>query len=107
MKHVYIWSVGIPLLVIVGLVGRYGTMHPCGILSHTLRMQLIRATLARKEGGTKEELNARLATQEALPMIDFFIRAKSPWTCTKGLYRVWVLGEEVYPLPHDNKDVIP
>ena len=56
-------SVSLPLLVVVGLLGRYGTMHPCSILSHTLRMQLTRATRAMPETGTKEELDAKHATQ--------------------------------------------
>lgn len=77
--------VGIPLLAIVGLLGRYRTVHLCGILSYTLRMQLIRSTLAMPETGTKEELDAKRATPQALLMIERFIQSKSSWTYTKGL----------------------
>ena len=100
-------SVSLALLIVVGLLGRYGTVHPCGILSYMLRMQLIRATLAPPETGKKEELDAKRATQQVLPMIDRFIKTKSSWTCTKGLYRVWVLGEEVYPLPRTTVETSP
>ena len=107
MRRVLFLSVSLPLVVVVGVLGRYGTVSPCGILSHTLKMQLIRATLAQPETGTKEELDAKLATHLALPMIDRVIKAKSPWTCIKGLYRVWVRGEEVYPLPQDPAETSP
>ncbi len=69
MRRVLFLSVSLPLVVVVGVLGRYGTVSPCGILSHTLKMQLIRATLAQPETGTKEELDAKLATHLALPMI--------------------------------------
>ena len=107
MSRVLFLSVSLPLVVVVWLLGRYGTVHPCGILSHTLRMQLLRATLAMPETGTKEELDAKLATHLALPMIDRFIRGKSSLTCTKGLYRVWGIGEDVYSVPHDPAETSP
>lgn len=68
MKLALLLSVSLPLLISMGLLGRYGTVHPCGILSHTLKAQLLRATLALPETATKEELDAKRATQHALPM---------------------------------------
>lgn len=90
MRLVLFLSVDMSLVVIVELLGRYGTVHPCGLLSHTLRMQLICAPLTMPESGVKEERDAKLTTQQALPMIARFIKAKSSWTCTKDISRVCV-----------------
>lgn len=91
-------AVGLVLaLAVAALLGRFGTLRPCGMLKQELHAQLLRTALTSSTTGNQwEMLGAGLGTALGGKMIESVTEGLTPIQCTQALVRVLGSGEDVF-----------
>lgn len=81
----------------VGLLFRYGTLAPCGMLKKDLRAEVVSGLFENAPSGESpwEMMGQGLGLLMLGPMIDNYLASLGPWDCSKALYKLHVQGEEV------------
>jgi len=99
MKTAAKYFLAILAIPVVGLLFRYGTLAPCGILKKDLRAEVISGLFENAPTGDNpwEMMGQGLGLLMLGPMIDNFLSTLGPWDCSRALYRLHVQGEEVLP----------
>jgi hypothetical protein len=84
---------------IVGLLFRYETLSPCGMLKTDLRAKAVNDLfeLAPASDTHWEMMGQGLGLRMLGPMIDNLVSTLGPWECTKAIYRLKVEGKDVLP----------
>lgn len=99
MKTVAKFALLILAIPLVGLLFRYGTLAPCGMLKKDMRAEAVSALFENAPASDNpfEMMGQGLGILMLGPMIDNFLASQGPWDCSKALYKLHVQGEEVLP----------
>ena len=92
----YVWfALALIAVVVFGLYGWYGTLHPCEMLKiDILRDESIAAgPRADGEGGVGAMLKQLFGETVARPVVDAWIANKTPGECAESLIRYHWEGE--------------
>ena len=79
-----------------GLLFRFGTLSPCGMLTQELKAEFLQSMLAKNPRDQWEFAGVGLGAILAGHMIDSFVSALTPMQCTKALVRLQVEGKNIF-----------
>lgn len=81
----------------VGLLFRYGTLSPCGILKQGLRSELLHSAFDQTSTSNKWELAGKsFGAMIAGPMIDSLVESLTPMECVRRLVKYHTEGENIF-----------
>lgn len=81
----------------IGLLFRYGTLSPCGMLKKELRSDVLHSAIGQTSTSNKWEMAGRsLGAMLAGPMIDSLIESLTPMECARGLVKYHTEGKNIF-----------
>ena len=81
MKPALITGAVILAFLCVGLLFRFGTITPCGMLKQELKSEYARSMIEKRTGDTWEQASLGLSLALAGPLIDNIIDTLTPIQC--------------------------
>jgi hypothetical protein len=79
-----------------GLLFRFGTLSPCGMLTQELKAEFLQSMFAKNPTDPWEVAGVGLGAMLAGHMIDSFVSAVTPMQCTQALVRLKVEGKNIF-----------
>jgi hypothetical protein len=90
----------IALVVIIvlgsGLLLRFGTLSPCGLLKQELKADLLRSAFEKKPTDKWELAGIGLGAALVGPLIDSLVSSLTPMQCTQALVRLKFEGKNIF-----------
>jgi type VI secretion system protein VasI len=94
-KAILIASVVI-ILLCGGLLFRFGTLSPCGMLKQELKAEMLRSAFEKKPTDKWELAGIGLGTALVGPLIDSLVSSLTPMQCTRALVRLKLEGKNIF-----------
>jgi type VI secretion system protein VasI len=93
-----------PLLIVAiclivvgsGLLFRFGTLSPCGMLRQELKAAFLQSAVEKKATSTWEMAGIGLGAAIVGPLIDNLVSSLTPMQCTRALVRLKLEGKNIF-----------
>jgi type VI secretion system protein VasI len=96
MRKATLITSGLILVLCGGLLFRFGTLSPCGMLKQELKAGFLQSAVEKKATSTWEMAGIGLGAAIVGPLIDNLVSSLTPMQCTRALVRLKLEGKNIF-----------